>query len=201
MQYIITIAIAIGVSFVLTWILWKDEEPKKTEQTPEQTQQITVEEQKAEIKSEDKTVYSPIKGKVIALSSVKDETFAGEFLGKGVAIQPEEGKVVAPFDGKVTVVMDTKHAIGMTSDSGVEILIHVGMDTVQLNGKHYQTHVNVDDVVKKGDLLLTFDKEAIVAEGYEITTPVVVTNTTDFKQVNGLAEIQAQKGDVIINIE
>lgn len=197
MQYIITIAIAIGVSFVLTWILWKDEEPKKTEQT----QQITVEEQKAEIKSEDKTVYSPIKGKVIALSSVKDETFAGEFLGKGVAIQPEEGKVVAPFDGKVTVVMDTKHAIGMTSDSGVEILIHVGMDTVQLNGKHYQTHVNVDDVVKKGDLLLTFDKEAIVAEGYEITTPVVVTNTTDFKQVNGLTEIQAQKGDAIINIE
>ena len=150
MQYIITIAIAIGVSFVLTWILWKDEEPKKTEQTPEQTQQITVEEQKSRNKNQKiKTVYSPIKGKVIALSSVKDETFAGEFLGKGVAIQPEEGKVVAPFDGKVTVVMDTKHAIGMTSDSGVEILIHVGMDTVQLNGKHYQTHVNVDDVVKR----------------------------------------------------
>jgi len=201
MQYIITIAIAIGVSFVLTWILWKDEEPKKTEQTPEQTQKITVEEQKAEIKSEDKTVYSPIKGKVIALNSVKDETFAGEFLGKGVAIQPEEGKVVAPFDGKVTVVMDTKHAVGMTSDSGIEILIHIGMDTVQLNGKHYQTYVNIGDEVKKGDLLLTFDKEAIVAEGYEITTPVVVTNTADFKQVNGLAEIQVQKGDVIINIE
>ena len=205
MQYIITMAIAIGVSFVLTWVIWKDEEQKKTENKTEQqtdeTQQVTITEQKAEIKSYDKTVYSPIQGKVIALNSVKDETFAGEFLGKGVAIQPEEGKVVAPFDGKVTVVMDTKHAVGMTSDSGVEILIHVGMDTVQLNGKHYETHVNIGDEVKKGDLLLTFDKEAIVAEGYEITTPVVVTNTADFKQVNGLAEIQVQKGDVIINIE
>ncbi len=205
MQYIITMAIAIGVSFVLTWVIWKDEEQKKTENKTEQqtdeTQQVTITEQKAEIKSYDKTVYSPIQGKAIALNSVKDETFAGEFLGKGVAIQPEEGKVVAPFDGKVTVVMDTKHAVGMTSDSGVEILIHVGMDTVQLNGKHYETHVNIGDEVKKGDLLLTFDKEAIVAEGYEITTPVVVTNTADFKQVNGLAEIQVQKGDVIINIE
>jgi len=209
MQYIITMAIAIGVSFVLTWVIWKDEEQNKTEnkienkteQQTDKTQQITITEQKAEIKSYDKTVYSPIQGKVIALSSVKDETFAGEFLGKGVAIQPEEGKVVAPFDGKVTVVMDTKHAVGMTSDSGIEILIHIGMDTVQLNGKHYQTYVNIGDEVKKGDLLLTFDKEAIVAEGYEITTPVVVTNTADFKQVNGLAEKQVQKGDVIINIE
>ena len=205
MQYIITMAIAIGVSFVLTWVIWKDEEQKKTENKTEQqtdkTQQVTITEQKAEIKSYDKTVYSPIQGKVIALNSVKDETFAGEFLGKGVAIQPEEGKVVAPFDGKVTVVMDTKHAVGITSDSGVEILIHVGMDTVQLNGKHYETHVNIGDEVKKGDLLLTFDKEAIVAEGYEITTPVVVTNTADFKQVNGLAEKQVKKGDVIINIE
>lgn len=209
MQYIITMAIAIGVSFVLTWVIWKDEEQNKTEnkienkteQQTDKTQQVTITEQKAEIKSYDKTVYSPIQGKVIALNSVKDETFAGEFLGKGVAIQPEEGKVVAPFDGKVTVVMDTKHAVGMTSDSGVEILIHVGMDTVQLNGKHYETHVNIGDKVKKGDLLLTFDKEAIVAEGYEITTPVVVTNTADFKQVNGLAEKQVKKGDVIINIE
>lgn len=206
MQYIITMAIAIGVSFVLTWIIWK-EEPNKAEknadkvQQTETTQQITVETEKTTITSSDKTVYSPIKGEVIALSSVKDETFAGEFLGKGVAIQPEEGKVVAPFNGKVTVVMDTKHAVGMTSDSGVEVLIHIGMDTVQLNGKYYETHVKVGDVVKKGDLLLTFDKEAIVAEGYEITTPVVVTNTADFKQVNGLTEKQAQQGDAIIHIE
>ena len=156
-------------------------------------------EKKEPIKSGE--VYSPIKGKVIALNAVKDATFAGEYLGKGVAIEPEEGRVVAPFDGKVTVVMDTKHAVGMTSDNGIEVLIHVGMDTVQLNGKHYTTHVKVDDIVKKGDLLLTFEKEAIQAEGYEITTPVVVTNTADFEQVEGLTEQQVQEGDKIIKIQ
>ena len=129
---------------------------------------------------------------MIPLNTVKDETFAGEYLGKGVAIQPEQGRVVAPFDGKVTVVMDTKHAIGITSNNGIEILIHVGMDTVQLNGKYYQTHVKIDDEVKKGDLLLTFEKENIIAEGYEITTPVVITNTADFKQINALTDKQAE---------
>ncbi len=207
-QYIIAMAIAIGISFALTWVMWKDEEQtkpvKKTEVKEEnkpENKEEAKSEQKQEITSEDKTVYSPIKGKVIALSSVKDATFAGEYLGKGVAIEPEEGRVVAPFDGKVTVVMDTKHAVGLTSDSGVEVLIHVGMDTVQLNGKHYTTHVKVNDVVKKGDLLLTFDKQGIMAEGYEIVTPVVITNTTDFKQVNGLAEKQAEEGEAIINIQ
>lgn len=191
-QYIITMAIAVGVAFALTWVIWKDDEEKK------ENKQENIE-KKEIVTSED--VYSPIKGKVIALSAVKDTTFAGEYLGKGVAIEPEEGRVVAPFDGKVTVVMDTKHAIGMTSDGGVEVLIHVGMDTVQLNGKHYTTHVKVDDIVKKGDLLLTFEKEAIQAEGYEITTPVVITNTADFKQVEGLTEQQVQEGDKIIKIQ
>lgn len=198
LQYIITLAIAIGISFALTWIIWKEDEekkPEKKEQNKEQT------EQKQVITSGDKTVYSPIKGKVVALNSVKDATFAGEILGKGVAIEPEEGRVVAPFDGKVTVVMDTKHAVGMTSNSGVEVLIHVGMDTVQLNGKHYTTHVKVDDIVKKGDLLLTFDKQAIMAEGYEIVTPVVVTNTADFAQVNGVEQKQTEEGEAIINIQ
>ncbi len=193
MQYIITMIIAVGVSFALTWVMWKDDEEKKQENVQKQESNT--------VKSEDKTVYSPIKGKVISLSSVKDTTFAGEYLGKGVAIEPEEGRVVAPFDGKVTVVMDTKHAVGMTSNSGVEVLIHVGMDTVQLNGKHYTTHVKVDDIVKKGDLLLTFEKEAIQAEGYEVTTPVVVTNTADFTQVKGLAEQQVQEKDKIIEIQ
>lgn len=192
MQYVITMAIAVGVAFALTWVMWKDEEEKK------EKKQENIE-KKEPIKSGE--VYSPIKGKVIALNAVKDATFAGEYLGKGVAIEPEEGRVVAPFDGKVTVVMDTKHAVGMTSDNGIEVLIHVGMDTVQLNGKHYTTHVKVDDIVKKGDLLLTFEKEAIQAEGYEITTPVVVTNTADFEQVEGLTEQQVQEGDKIIKLQ
>lgn len=97
--------------------------------------------------------------------------------------------------------MDTKHAIGITSNNGIEILIHVGMDTVQLNGKYYQTHVKVDDEVKKGDLLLTFEKENIIAEGYEVTTPVVITNTADFKQINVLTDKQAEEGDEVITIQ
>lgn len=200
MQYIITLAIAIGISFVLTWIIWKeDTEQKENNEVIAQNEQNQMKQNQTI--SESKVVYSPIKGKVIPLNTVKDETFAGEYLGKGVAIQPEQGRVVAPFDGKVTVVMDTKHAIGITSNNGIEILIHVGMDTVQLNGKYYQTHVKIDDEVKKGDLLLTFEKENIIAEGYEITTPVVITNTADFKQINALTDKQAEEGDEVITIQ
>ena len=144
MQYIITLAIAIGISFVLTWIIWKeDTEQKENNEVIAQNEQNQMKQNQTI--SESKVVYSPIKGKVIPLNTVKDETFAGEYLGKGVAIQPEQGRVVAPFDGKVTVVMDTKHAIGITSNNGIEILIHVGMDTVQLNGKYYQTNVKIVD--------------------------------------------------------
>ena len=200
MQYIITLAIAIGISFVLTWIIWKeDTEQKENNEVIAQNEQNQMKQHQTI--SESKVVYSPIKGKVIPLNTVKDETFAAEYLGKGVAIQPEQGRVVAPFDGKVTVVMDTKHAIGITSNNGIEILIHVGMDTVQLNGKYYQTHVKIDDEVKKGDLLLTFEKENIIAEGYEITTPVVITNTADFKQINALTDKQAEEGDEVITLQ
>lgn len=200
MHYIITLAIAIGISFVLTWIIWKeDTEQKENNEVIAQNEQNQMKQNQTI--SESKVVYSPIKGKVIPLNTVKDETFAGEYLGKGVAIQPEQGRVVAPFDGKVTVVMDTKHAIGITSNNGIEILIHVGMDTVQLNGKYYQTHVKIDDEVKKGDLLLTFEKENIIAEGYEITTPVVITNTADFKQINALTDKQAEEGDEVITLQ
>ena len=200
MQYIITLAIAIGISFVLTWIIWKeDTEQKENNEVIAQNEQNQMKQNQTI--SESKVVYSPIKGKVIPLNTVRDETFAGEYLGKGVAIQPEQGRVVAPFDGKVTVVMDTKHAIGITSNNGIEILIHVGMDTVQLNGKYYQTHVKIDDEVKKGDLLLTFEKENIIAEGYEITTPVVITNTADFKQINALTDKQAEEGDEVITLQ
>ncbi len=200
MQYIITLAIAIGISFVLTWIIWKEEtEQKENNEVIAQNEQNQMKQNQTI--SESKVVYSPIKGKVIPLNTVKDETFAGEYLGKGVAIQPEQGRVVAPFDGKITVVMDTKHAVGITSNNGIEVLIHVGMDTVQLNGKYYQTHVKVDDEVKKGDLLLTFEKENIIAEGYEITTPVVITNTADFKQINVLTNKQSEEGDEVITLQ
>jgi beta-glucoside PTS system EIICBA component len=129
------------------------------------------------------TVFSPISGKVLALETIKDETFASGLLGKGVAIVPDNGRVVSPIDGVVSSVFRTSHAIGLTAEDGAEVLIHVGLDTVKLDGKFFTPHVAVDDVVKVGDLLLEFDICAIEAAGYDLTTPVVVSNSDEFIDV------------------
>ncbi|MGX2946191.1 beta-glucoside-specific PTS transporter subunit IIABC [Enterococcus alishanensis] len=136
-----------------------------------------------EIILEDTLVVSPLKGEVIPLSEVKDEAFASEALGKGFAIEPIEGKVVAPFDGKVVAIFPTKHAIGLVSDTGVEVLIHVGLNTVELNGQYFDALVEADDVVKKGQPLLNFDLDKIQAAGYETQVPVVVTNSPQYASV------------------
>ncbi len=125
---------------------------------------------------------SPLNGKLIALSDVKDQVFSGGAMGRGAAVESPDGKVYAPFDGEITVFFDTKHAIGLKSDDGVEILIHVGMDTVNLKGEHFTAHKNQGDRVKKGELLLEFDEPAIRAQ-YDTTTPVVVTNHTEFGKI------------------
>ena len=122
------------------------------------------------IDTTDKTVASPLSGQVIALADVKDPVFSTEALGKGAAIIPSEGKVVAPFDGQIVSVLDSHHAVGIEGNNQVEVLIHVGMDTVKLNGKHFAAHVAEGDIVKKGDLLISFDIDAIKAEGYEVVT-------------------------------
>lgn len=129
------------------------------------------------------TVFSPISGKVLALETIKDETFASGLLGKGVAIVPDNGRVVSPIDGVVSSLFRTSHAIGLTAQDGAEVLIHVGLDTVKLDGKFFTPHVAVDDVVKVGDLLLEFDLSAIQAAGYDLTTPVVITNSDEFIDV------------------
>ncbi|WP_416410337.1 PTS beta-glucoside transporter subunit IIABC [Pantoea sp. App145] len=129
------------------------------------------------------TVFSPISGKVLALETIKDETFASGLLGKGVAIVPDNGRVVSPIDGVVSSLFRTSHAIGLTAADGAEVLIHVGLDTVKLDGKFFTPHVAVDDVVKVGDLLLEFDIGAIEAAGYDLTTPVVVSNSDEFIDV------------------
>ena len=132
--------------------------------------------------------------------SLQDETFAGEVLGKGIAVIPKEGKVLAPFDGTVDTVFDTKHAIGMTSDRGVELLIHVGINTVELNGVPYKAHVADGDTVKKGQLLLEFDIQAIREAGYDITTPVVVTNTDDFQEVEAVKTGEVHPGEEVLRV-
>lgn len=162
-------ALSFVLSFVLALIMTKN----KAETTEETSSP------KAE-GSADFTIANPVSGEVIALSEVNDATFSSGVLGEGYAVIPTEGKVTAPFDGKVETLMDTHHALGLVSNSGIEMLIHVGLETVALNGKYFTPKVAEGDSFKKGDVLLTFDLEAIKKEGYDTTTPVVVSNADDY---------------------
>lgn len=128
-------------------------------------------------------IGAPVQGQAVAISEVSDPTFGQEILGKGVAFIPEVGRVVAPIDGTVEMVFDTKHAISMRSESGIEILIHVGLDTVSLKGEPFTTHVEAGQAVKAGDLMLEFDIDAIKAAGLETITPLVICNTPDYKEI------------------
>lgn len=145
-------------------------------------------------------VYCPVRGSVHALSEVKDEVFSQEVLGKGLAILPEEGRVYAPVNGTVETLFPTMHAVGLVSDDGVEILIHIGMDTVELEGKYFTAHVQSGDKVKAGQLMVEFDMEGISRAGYSLMTPVIITNHTDFTEIEktGLKE-QAQ--DVLLTVK
>jgi beta-glucoside PTS system EIICBA component len=125
-------------------------------------------------------MLSPLKGEVVALESVADDAFAGKALGDGIAIKPEEGKVVAPCDATVATLIESHHAIGLLCDNGAELLIHVGLNTVNLQGQHFRPLVKEGDVVKAGTPLLEFDKASIEREGYDLTTPVLVVNSEDF---------------------
>ncbi|MCR4364914.1 MULTISPECIES: beta-glucoside-specific PTS transporter subunit IIABC [Bacillus amyloliquefaciens group] len=125
-------------------------------------------------------IHSPIKGEVKALSEVNDSVFSGGMMGKGFAILPEEGAAVSPVEGRVTAVFKTKHAIGITSARGAEVLIHIGLDTVRLDGRHFEMHVKEGDTVAPGDLLITFDIDEIKAAGFDVITPVIITNTDQY---------------------
>lgn len=146
-------------------------------------------------------VLSPIEGEVRALSEVPDPTFGQELLGKGVAIQPKKGRVVSPVNGKIAIVFETKHALTIISDIGAEVLIHIGLDTVKLNGEHFTAHVKAGDTVKAGDLLVEFDMDKIKEAGFNLITPVVICNTTDFAEVEGYAGKSVKELDEIINIK
>ncbi|AKL86942.1 BglP [Bacillus atrophaeus UCMB-5137] len=133
-----------------------------------------------EMKVDGEMIHSPIKGEVKALSEVNDSVFSAEIMGKGFAIVPEEGLAVAPVSGTITTVFKTKHAIGITSDRGAEVLIHIGLDTVQLDGRHFDVLVKEGDKVSPGDPLVSFDIEKIKAAGYDVITPVIITNTDQY---------------------
>lgn len=168
---LIAAAISLIVGFAVTFITFKDEAPSETK------------EGELSDKCRKEVIACPLSGTVMALDQVKDAAFANGTLGQGMAVSPTEGKVTAPFDGTVMMLFPTRHAVGLMSDNGCEVIIHIGMDTVQLNGKYFEAHVNEGDKVKKGDLLITFDKDAIEREGYSLDTPVLVTNTKDYMEV------------------
>ena len=131
-------------------------------------------------------IVSPLKGNAMALADVPDPTFAEGVLGQGAAVEPSEGKVVAPADAEVTTLFDTKHAIGLQLDNGAELLIHIGINTVEMEGDGFEAHVKEGDKVKKGDTLVTFDIDKIKAAGHPTVTPVIVTNTDDYSEVTHL---------------
>ena len=210
LQYTLVIGVAVATAFILSWILFREEgtEPAKAGNTGGNVQKKAAGkagenalDKAPEAETEKNTVYSPLKGQAIPLSQVKDETFAGEVLGKGAAVVPEEGKVYAPFDGTVDTVFETKHAVGLTSRDGVEILIHVGLNTVELNGKFYETHVKEGDTVKAGQLLTSFSMEDIRKAGYDITTPVIVTNSDDYEEVKQEKTGAVKKLDKLLTVK
>ncbi len=128
-------------------------------------------------------IYAPLKGAVLPLSEVKDDAFSSEALGKGCAIVPVDGEIVSPFDGKVVMLFETKHAIGLASEDGTEVLIHFGLDTVKLNGEYFTAHVKTGDKVKRGDKLISADLNAIQDKGYDVITPVIITNSNNYLDV------------------
>lgn len=143
---------------------------------------------------------SPIDGEVIESSQISDPTFSEEMLGKGLAIKPADGKVYAPVTGSVAMVFDTKHAVTIVSEGGAEILIHIGLDTVSLKGAPFTIHVKADDQVKKGDLIAEVDLEMIKAAGLETTTPVIICNSDEYKEVNRFTGKTVKHGDDIMEL-
>lgn len=195
---VIGVSITMVIAFAATMILYRDKdedskavENKKTEEKTNGTSAKmihTIE------------IGSPIKGKVMKLEDVKDDAFASGILGKGAAVLPDEGDVFAPVDGEVSVLFPTLHAIGIKSDDGVEILIHIGLDTVQLEGQGFKASVKQGDRVKKGQRLVTFDKEFIESQGFRVETPVIITNTQDYLDVVETGETQVEAGGSLMTV-
>ncbi len=191
-------AIAFVISFVLSYILFKDgEESGEKQETAPKTEEAAG---KSILKTGSATICAPLTGKAVALSEVSDPTFGEEILGKGAAVIPADGKVVSPVNGTVETVFDTLHAIGLKSEDGVEILVHIGLDTVKLNGKYFKAHVKNGDKVKVGTLLVEADLEGIKKEGYDVITPVIVSNSFDYGDVLAVTGQEVKAGDDLLKV-
>jgi PTS system beta-glucosides-specific IIC component len=190
---VIGLLIAVAVSFTISMIIWKDD-ASATVRALGGAKAATPTAGDSTL-----TLVSPLAGEVIPLSDVDDAVFSAGILGEGVAIRPTDGRVLAPISGVVTALLDSKHAVGIVGDNGVEILVHVGVDTVQLEGKPFTAHVAINDRVEVGQLLLEADLAAITAAGYDTTTPVLVVNSADYSvTISGSGTVKA--GDTLVSI-
>lgn len=195
-QYLIEMAIAVGVAFAVSFMLYKDKQPEAVKEAAKneipsgtETLEAQAEAPSAECKEisekvqevQAEVLVSPVKGTMIPTSEIKDATFAEEILGTTVAVEPEDGKITAPCDGEIMSIYDTGHAVCITSDSGAEILIHAGIDTVKMQGRGFKKLVSDGDKIHKGDVLIEMDLKQVASEGYETTTMMIVTNADEFE--------------------
>lgn len=205
-SFLICAVISFVVAFALTFVYGKKKmsEPEVAVATATTTT-VTPEAPASTVASTStvavEKVSSPVKGQAVALSTVNDPVFSSEMMGKGIAVVPESDEVFAPVDGTLTVVYDTKHAYGIESDKGAEILIHIGIDTVNLAGEHFTTAKQSGDQVKKGELLGTFDRAAIKKAGYDDTVMVIVTNTANYSDVAPLGKTGVAAGEEIFEVK
>lgn len=190
LQYLIEMVIAVGVAFVISFLIYKDAEPKAATETAaveniETADVVTTDATTADTTAEtaEETLTSPVNGTQIPLSEVADETFASEMLGTTVAVEPADGKIVAPCDGEVSNIFETGHAVCITTETGGELLIHIGIDTVKMDGKGFTKKVSDGDKVHAGDILVEADLEEIKNAGYQTTTMMILTNTDEFGNV------------------
>lgn len=184
--------ISVVVAFVICLILYKDPVDENEEAKVENTNTVS--------KGNMITVKSPLKGEAVSLKNVNDPVFSDEIMGKGMAIIPTEGKVFAPVNGTVEMLFDTKHSIALRDENGVEMLIHIGLDTVKLGGKHFNAHVKQGDKVTVGTLLVDFDMEKIKEEGYDCITPVVITNGSEFGEILAIDDKAVSQGEELIKV-
>ena len=196
-------AIAFVITFAVTFVLYRDEKEEArvpaAAETDASEQILPVSEDQAASRN-GMTVCAPVKGRLVPLSKVNDPTFAEEILGKGAAIIPEEGNFVSPVKGRVITVFETKHAIGIAADTGAEILLHVGLNTVNLQGRHFEALVKDGDAVEVGTPILKVDLKALREAGYDTITPVLVTNSMDYAEVTAMEEKEVTSGETIIKI-
>lgn len=201
LKYIIMVLATTALAFVLTYMFGYEDEEEVTEEAAPAAKEAEVVAEPAQTDVSAETIVSPLAGETVALTSVNDPVFSSEAMGKGIAVKPSGNTVYSPVDGTVQIAFETGHAYGLKSDNGAEVLIHIGIDTVSMNGEGFAQKVTANQKVKKGDVLGTFDTAAIAAAGLDDTTMIIVTNTADYSEVTPVAEGTVAEGADLLELK